>query len=284
MKLMMGKAVFLSCFVFSFVLQPAVDAMDKLATFGTKTRYIDSLSKELKLIWGLGHVPQTVQRLGSDGYVDRIRTESSSSLQNGIETPKIPTYLNDICSPVHIQFIGRHGIRNPGQSDIRTIQGLIASLSRLGIDSKLFKNLKNSADRFSVESEKVLAQAGWDELYGIGLRLALRFPEIFKSVEDEADLVFQVTSKSRTVDSCRAFASALEDLHIPISKDFTERDDLLRFFDHCEKYLIEVEENKHALNELHKFREIHFPRIGSSIHSKLGPFEEDFQLTPSEIF
>ncbi|ELU06862.1 hypothetical protein CAPTEDRAFT_228544 [Capitella teleta] len=233
--------------------------------FGTKTRYVDSLPPLMKrVLTELSNSGQSTLPLSS------LNPEiSQSDLRD--QLPRGAVLLRDICKPIHLNFLGRHGIRNPGQSDIKTTRNILRRLKSTEVDSKLISSLEESIAGFTVESEKELTASGWKELSSIGERFKLRFPSLFQSELGSAKehFLFQVTSKSRTVDSCRAFMSSL---HLRPPHQLHTRDDLLRFFDTCEKYVVEVDENKNALRELERFRDMNFPEIGESIASRKGVF------------
>ena len=211
---------------------------------------------------------------------------SNESTQKKVGSDNFPTnesqsrLLSDFCKPVQIHFVGRHGIRNPGHKDIETTGKLLEKLTQTSINRNLLQSLQDAVHSFSIDTEKELTETGWQELEQIGHRFGIRFSDIFQGTDDD-DFTFQVTSKSRTVDSCKAFQSSLRNLKFDIPDEVEERNDLLRFFDSCDRYLTEVENRDDALKEYHNFRNAKFPDIGKHIVKHMGLSEEDLQLSPS---
>ncbi|XP_015746961.1 multiple inositol polyphosphate phosphatase 1 [Python bivittatus] len=93
-------------------------------------------------------------------------------------------------------------------------------------------------------------------------RLAARFPSL---LAPGRRLAFASSSKHRCLDSSAAFREGLrEALYGPRSDDgrnatmmetFEINDKLMRFFDHCEKFVRDIENNDSALHEVDAFKE-----------------------------
>jgi len=82
------------------------------------------------------------------------------------------------------------------------------------------------------------------------------------------DFLFLSSHVERAVDSCRAFQTGLfasDKLHADISI----RDDLLRFFEFCPRYLIDVKHNKSSLTEYNTWRELILETVTKQIGEHL---------------
>ncbi|KAF0884317.1 MINP1 phosphatase, partial [Crocuta crocuta] len=108
-----------------------------------------------------------------------------------------------------------------------------------------------------------LVEKGRQDMRQLALRLASLFPALF-SLENYGRLQLVTSSKHRCVDSGAAFLQGLWEHYHPglPPPDVADmecgppriNDKLMRFFDHCEKFLTEVEKNATALYHVEAFK------------------------------
>ena len=115
-----------------------------------------------------------------------------------------------------------------------------------------------------------MADTGRQEQQGLGRRVAERYPGLFES----SPLVqFFTSSSSRALDSQRSFQLGLTQQlgrrNISTSSSYEQRDDLLRYYDACPRYITSVKQNKSTYSELDKFRLDMYPEIKRRIAMRL---------------
>lgn len=108
-----------------------------------------------------------------------------------------------------------------------------------------------------------LVEKGRQDMRQLALRLAALFPDLF-SRENYSRLRLVTSSKHRCVDSSAAFLQGLWQHYHPglPPPDVSDMEydpprinnKLMRFFDHCEKFLTDVERNATALHHVEAFK------------------------------
>jgi hypothetical protein len=118
------------------------------------------------------------------------------------------------CTPVHIEYVSRHGSRYPSKSDRKNTNNLLAKLSKVYSSSSPFqmKNLtipwKNWTEWDDADSKELSAR-GMREQYEIAKRLRSNFPEVFDKDYWNKYYKFVARDKRRTSQSAMAFALGL---------------------------------------------------------------------------
>ncbi len=118
------------------------------------------------------------------------------------------------CTPIHIEYVSRHGSRFPSKSDRKKIDNLLKKLNAVYNTSSPFryKNLTlpwmkwtqwNDAD------SKELSPRGMLEQYEIAKRLRSNFSEVFDKQYWNKYYKFLVRDKRRTSQSAMAFVLGL---------------------------------------------------------------------------
>ena len=165
-------------------------------------------------------------------------------------------------------MLSRHGIRYPGKKDIVNGHAVISEMKLRGISPAIISRLQSVLDSFPLSEASVLAESGAREQWDLGHRTAQRFASMFRKNDH---LTFVSSTSERTVSSQKNFEQGFnEGLGWNASSTYQQRDDLLRFFDDCPRYISEVKKNKSAFAEYHKFRAEMFPRIVQRIASRLS--------------
>ncbi|EFB20293.1 hypothetical protein PANDA_002314, partial [Ailuropoda melanoleuca] len=222
------------------LLEPEDSAVSALSPyFGTKTRYEDANP-------GLLADPEAPRR--------------------------DPELLEDTCTPVQLVALIRHGTRYPTAKQIRKLRQLHGLLQarrpgdwRAGSAGgrDLGAALADWPLWYADWMDGQLVEKGRQDMRQLALRLASLFPALF-SLENYGRLQLVTSSKHRCVDSGAAFLQGLWQHYHPglPPPDVADmecgppriNDRLMRFFDHCEKFLTEVEKNATALYHVEAFK------------------------------
>ncbi|XP_043839521.1 multiple inositol polyphosphate phosphatase 1 isoform X1 [Dromiciops gliroides] len=168
------------------------------------------------------------------------------------------------CAPLQLVALVRHGTRYPTAKQVRRLRALQGLLLRAGPPGP---GLAGALARWPLAYEDwmdgQLVEKGHRDMQRLAARLAARFPALL-TPRGLARVRFVSSSKPRCVDSAEAFARGLwAHLHpgrpVPEPADMefgppNIDDKLMRFFDHCEKFLAEVEKNDSALYQVEAFK------------------------------
>ena len=142
------------------------------------------------------------------------------------------------------------------------------------------------------EHKSHLTEVGQRELYRIGVRMRRRFPELFTKRYNARRFKFISTNKIRTTHSASSLAAGLFDgdgsIHSriqPIALETTSSDcRILRFYDNCQVYKREIENNPDALLEYHRFLERdHMKRVALKVETKLNLDDPKIKLTHHDL-
>lgn len=177
------------------------------------------------------------------------------------------------CTPVQLVALIRHGTRYPTAKQIRKLRQLHALLqsrapgqSASDGDGGLGADLARRPLWYADWMDGQLVEKGWHDMRQLARRLAARFPDLFSRHNCRGSRLRLVTSsKHRCVDSGVAFLQGLWQHHhpgLPPPDDVADmecgppriNDKLMRFFDHCERFLNEVEKNTTALYHVEAFK------------------------------
>ncbi|CAB1311893.1 unnamed protein product [Coregonus sp. 'balchen'] len=102
-----------------------------------------------------------------------------------------------------------------------------------------------------------LVEKGLDDHRHLAVRLATLFPSLISEENLRAHRIrFITSSKHRCVDSIVAFQEGLLNLWkvTEVGPSHKINDELMRFFDNCQKFVEDVENNQTALEEVHLFK------------------------------
>ena len=179
------------------------------------------------------------------------------------------------CQPMQINMIHRHGNRYPSIKDVKRMNIVINKINEAY--SELPKDRRNEAhiifgerkinlpiqNRFQSETDKLLSNVGEKELYELAKRIKQRFPNLFEKKYSPLIYKFQSSCKIRCTHSANALAAGLfehtgtlgpERLQpIGIETLPCSDDPVLRFFEMCLKYRINVDDNPAAAKEYNDF-------------------------------
>ena len=165
-------------------------------------------------------------------------------------------------------MLSRHGIRYPNKRDIVNGRAMISEMKSRGISPLIVGRLQSVLDSFPLSEADQLSEAGAKEQQDLGRRTGQRFASTF---HERDRLTFVSSSSPRAVSSEKNFRLGFNDaLGWNSSFTYQQRNDLLRFFENCPRYVSEVKKNKTAFAEYHKFRAKMFPQIVQHIASRLS--------------
>nr|XP_055209184.1 multiple inositol polyphosphate phosphatase 1 isoform X2 [Gorilla gorilla gorilla] len=194
-------------------------------------------------------------------------------LLSGPEAPwRDPELLEGTCTPVQLVALIRHGTRYPTAKQIRKLRQLHGLLQARGSrdggasstgSRDLGAALADWPLWYADWMDGQLVEKGRQDMRQLALRLASLFPALF-SRENYGRLRLITSSKHRCMDSSAAFLQGLWQHYHPglpppdvADMEFgppTVNDKLMRFFDHCKKFLTEVEKNATALYHVEAFK------------------------------
>ncbi|XP_053779404.1 multiple inositol polyphosphate phosphatase 1 isoform X2 [Desmodus rotundus] len=224
----------------SSLLEPEDPVVSALSSyFGTKTRYEDA----------------------------------NPGLLSDPEAPRPhPELLEETCTPVQLVALIRHGTRYPTAKQIRKLRQLHGLLQARGPGQErpdaaggrsLGAALADWPLWYADWMDGQLVEKGREDMRQLARRLASLFPALF-SRENCGRLQLVTSSKHRCVESGAAFLKGLWQHYYPgvPPPDVADmecgppriNDKLMRFFDHCEKFLTEVERNDTALYHVEAFK------------------------------
>ncbi|OCT69844.1 multiple inositol polyphosphate phosphatase 1 [Xenopus laevis] len=189
------------------------------------------------------------------------------------ENPLLVTGKQDLlpntCTPLKIVSVIRHGTRYPTHKQIKKMKKMHdLILKQKGIGSELVERLQQWEMWYEDWMDGQLVKKGEQDMRNLAYRLASLFPSLFTEERlKQSKMTFTTSSKHRCVDSTKSFISGLvhDYFRFPQTpesglKDLPGmepviNDTLMRFFDHCPKFLVEVEDNDTALHEVDKFKQ-----------------------------
>ncbi|OCT71378.1 multiple inositol polyphosphate phosphatase 1 isoform X1 [Xenopus laevis] len=177
--------------------------------------------------------------------------------------------LPNTCTPLKIVTVIRHGTRYPTNEQIQKMKKMHdLILKQKGIRSELVEELQQWEMWYDDWMDGQLVKKGEQDMRNLAYRLASLFPLLFSEDKlKQSKMTFTTSSKHRCVDSTKSFISGLVNdyFRFPQTPEsglneltYMEpviNDTLMRFFDHCPKFLVEVEDNDTALHEVDKFKQ-----------------------------
>ncbi|KAI9911712.1 hypothetical protein PsorP6_009364 [Peronosclerospora sorghi] len=176
---------------------------------------------------------------------------------------------DETCTPVQLNFVLRHGTRNPTLKDIKRIQHVHSKLVGQTQDASV-SWLHSWHNPYPIEKEAWLADRGVQELVDLGKRLRAHLsPSLPVGFRSSDDFVFEHTWKLRTRQSAHAFAFGFFHGHQPVyyHEHPTGDDALLRFYDNCPRFARQIETNHSAIKEHHNYR------ASQAMHENLVKFQ-----------
>ncbi|KAF2077538.1 hypothetical protein CYY_001156 [Polysphondylium violaceum] len=181
-------------------------------------------------------------------------------------------YLKKNCKLIHINYIGRHGTRNPSVTETLSLSSLGQSFKNQ--EGNIYKEYKWILDFIAPKNESagILLPVGKYELFEIGKRIKSRFKNFFNPFSSEFYQVFSTKVP-------RAFESASFLINGLFNGSFVEdngglvftndQENLLRFFDSCSKFLGYLESGENVI-EMNLWKSYSYPPIAKRISLLIG--------------
>lgn len=166
------------------------------------------------------------------------------------------------CRPALFWNLARHGTRNPGDDDILEMAAVLPNIrdqilnsweEGLGeMEEEEIVGLLEWQFNLSVEDDSLLTMSGKQEHKEMGHRWSKRLPGLLL---DQSKTEVRSSSKSRCIESGEAFLAGIFETDFP---EVVEDNRLLRFYDYCQKFDDEVEENEETFVESNRFKSSEF--------------------------
>ncbi|XP_068114688.1 multiple inositol polyphosphate phosphatase 1 [Hyperolius riggenbachi] len=189
-------------------------------------------------------------------------------LANPLLVTRKQDLLPTTCTPLQIVSVIRHGTRYPTKKQISKLKKMYGLIEQSESTTELVTELKKWNMWYEDWMDGQLVKKGEQDMKNLAYRLASLFPSLFTADKlHNSKMTFITSSKHRCVDSTKSFIKGLAHnyLGLPELSD-TELNDtqlyrepvvndtLMRFFDHCEKFMVQVEDNDTAMYEVDKFK------------------------------
>ncbi|XP_034538566.1 multiple inositol polyphosphate phosphatase 1-like [Notolabrus celidotus] len=163
------------------------------------------------------------------------------------------------CREIHLTAIIRHGTRYPTVKNVKKMQKLheLVKSSASGKESWLREIQTQWTMWYTEDMDGRLVQKGVKDHKHLAVRLSKLFPSLISEEKlRDGFIKFMTSSKHRCVNSTLSFKAGLTELWAIKDQEFdhAENDALMRFFDHCTRFVEEVNDNPSALSELDKFK------------------------------
>lgn len=163
------------------------------------------------------------------------------------------------CQALHMVAVIRHGTRYPTKKNIQRMMRLHELLLNTAPNSSQWlTDIKTNWKMWYTEDmDGKLVEKGRDDLRNLAVRLSKAFPTLVSEENLRAvRMRFITSSKHRCVESIEAFQEGL--LHHwnlqGLGFKHYINDSLMRFFDKCQRFVEDVDQNKTALREVELFK------------------------------
>uniref|UniRef100_A0A672KJS3 Multiple inositol polyphosphate phosphatase 1 n=1 Tax=Sinocyclocheilus grahami TaxID=75366 RepID=A0A672KJS3_SINGR len=202
-------------------------------------------------------IPAVARYFGTKGRYEEVNAyliDDILAINNSLVT--LPSSK---CSEIHLTAIIRHGTRYPTIKNIQKMRefydlvvrdatGNLNCLSEIKSQWKMW---------YTDDMDGRLVDKGREDHRHLAQRLIKWFPSLLTEENVRHGRVKLITSsKHRCVNSTIAFREGLmEGLRIEAELELAVNDALMRYFDQCERFVKEVENNKSALQEVKSFNE-----------------------------
>ena len=211
--------------------------------------------------------------LGNIQKWDLFATKTAYTWANNIEEPATDEHFeqrvdNKVCRAIHVNMLRRHGARYPSNGKTQEIAELYVKLIQASNELDLV-----DINSYGKDQASQLAPIGQQEQFGIGRRTGIRFQSLLKNHGEH--VVFMSSSRTRAVDSSTQFYLGLNTTLTGLSPLVNEvNDKLIRFYDGCDNYENQVEENEAQFIEYTMFETTpEFVQVKNKLESKLNhPF------------
>ncbi|WAQ96753.1 MINP1-like protein [Mya arenaria] len=194
-------------------------------------------------------------------------------------------YNDRLCEAVHMSMLLRHGARYPSDGSVEEINDIHERLKD-GKSINVFPELETWTSPYTEPLASTLNAEGKEEHRLLGQRTALRFRRLFQ--RNGQYIRFISSDKQRTRASANSFYGGLYNatgdclygnqrcapptgIANIAPTNLTIDDKIIRFYDGCDKYENDIEDNDDYFKEFKKYEKTEeFLNITKSIRAKLG--------------
>ncbi|XP_015242381.1 PREDICTED: multiple inositol polyphosphate phosphatase 1-like [Cyprinodon variegatus] len=219
-------------------------------------------------------IPLIAKYFNTKGRYEEVNPNLRQDILAVNRTILEPPFLE--CQEIHLTAIIRHGTRYPNAKDVRKMQQLhdIILNNSTGKQSWLREILTQWTMWYTEDMDGRLVQKGVQDLKHLAVRLAKLFPSMISEEKLRGGLIkFITSSKHRCVNSTLSFKAGLTEMWAIKDVEFGHEvnDTLMRFFNHCTRYVQEVDQNQSAVTEVQKFKQgLEMMRVQEKIAQHLG--------------
>lgn len=217
---------------------------------------------------GLDSVNEAPKLAPYFGTKTRYEEVNPFLLANPLLVTRKQDLLPNTCTPLQIVSVIRHGRRYPTAKQIKKLKKMYSLIKESPGNSELVKALQSWDMWYEDWMDGQLVKNGEEDMKNLAYRLASLFPSLFTADKlQRCKMSFTTSSKHRCVDSTKAFVNGLAHTYLRLPQPTEDEledvwcrepvinDTLMRFFDHCEKFVAQVEDNDTAMHEVDKFKE-----------------------------
>ncbi|XP_024242219.1 multiple inositol polyphosphate phosphatase 1 isoform X1 [Oncorhynchus tshawytscha] len=205
------------------------------------------------------NIPAIANHFGTKGRYEEVNRYLINDI---LSVNKNKSILKPGCTnstAIHVTAIIRHGTRYPSTKNIKMMQRLYDLVLNEAMNTdKWLKEIKTKWEMwYTDDMDGKLVEKGRDDHRHLAVRLATLFPSLISEENLRAHRIrFITSSKHRCVDSIVAFQEGLLNLWnvTEVGPSHKINDGLMRFFDQCQKFVEDVENNQTALEEVHLFK------------------------------
>uniref|UniRef100_A0A8C2CWW8 Multiple inositol polyphosphate phosphatase 1 n=1 Tax=Cyprinus carpio TaxID=7962 RepID=A0A8C2CWW8_CYPCA len=202
-------------------------------------------------------IPAIARYFGSKGRYEEVNTYLIDDLL--ATNNSLVTLPSSQCREIHLTAIIRHGTRYPTTKNIQKMRDFYDLVVRDATgDLNCLSEIKSQWKMwYTDEMDGRLVDKGRVDHGYLAQRLIKWFPSLLTEGNVRHGRVKLITSsKHRCVNSTIAFREGLmKGLGIEVELEPAVNDALMRYFDQCERFVKEVENNKSALEEVKRFKE-----------------------------
>ncbi|XP_026114832.1 multiple inositol polyphosphate phosphatase 1-like [Carassius auratus] len=202
-------------------------------------------------------IPAIAKYFGSKGRYEEVNTYLIGDLL--ATNYSLVTLPPSKCNEIHLTAIIRHGTRYPSTKNIQKMREFYDFLMRNATSN--LNGLSEIKSQWKMwytdEMDGRLVDKGRADHRHLAQRLIKWFPSLLTEDNVRHGRVKLITSsKHRCMNSTIAFREGLmEGLGREVELEPAVNDALMRYFDQCERFVKEVENNKSALEEVKRFKE-----------------------------
>ncbi|KAF7704839.1 multiple inositol polyphosphate phosphatase 1-like [Silurus meridionalis] len=201
----------------------------------------------------LGPVPANALYFNTKSRYEEVNPYLISNISAINDSWVKPPYPE--CKAVHLSVIARHGTRYPTSGNIKKMIQF-SKLVKSQADLSCVRELETWKMWYKEDMDGRLVEKGRSDHRHLAQRLVKSFPTLFTKENLETRRVkFLTSSKHRCINSTLAFKhGVVEALRVPgMDLQHTVNDELMRFFDRCQRLVETVEKNKDAVKEVTLF-------------------------------